>query len=266
MIHQGFDGGMSVTSSPALTRLFKSFARERPPVQRLLPPWSLTEVLKVLAKPPFEPLSKASLKHLTMKTVFLLAIASGRRRSAIHALSSAEGHIRWEPSGVRLLPKPGFVAKNQDALSGGLDIVLRAISEVSSVAEDKVWCPVRALKYYVRETEELRHDSQLFIITREPFNPASKSTISRWIVDTILKAGPSVLSKELAPGATPRAHDTRSVSASWALFQGVKLSEIQRAASWASANTFINCYLRDVPAAEGSFSVAALGGAAAAAR
>ena len=36
-----------------------------------------------------------------------------------------------------------------------------------------------------------------------------------------------------------RAHDTRSVSSSWALFNGASLKDIQQAAYWSSPNTFI---------------------------
>ena len=39
-----------------------------------------------------------------------------------------------------------------------------------------------------------------------------------------------------------RAHDTRSVSSSWALFNGASLKDIQQAAYWSSPNTFISCY------------------------
>ena len=201
-----------------------------------------------------------------MKTVFLLAIASGQRWSALLALTTAPGHIRWEPSGVRLVPRAGFIAKNQLALANGVEIIIRALSDFSSVHEDKYWCPVRALKWYVKRTEPLRGSDQLFLISREPHTPASRDSISRWVVDTIQAAGPSVLSDDLAAGARPRAHDTRGVSASWALFQGVALEEIQRAASWASSNTFISCYLRDVLAGEGSFSGASIAAAAPAAR
>ena len=83
--------------------------------------------------------------------------------------------------------------------------------------EDKVWCPVRALKYYWHRTQSKRSGDQLFVITKEPFSPASRDTISKWIVAAIQAAG----SEALAPGMAPHAHDTRSVSTSWALFSGV---------------------------------------------
>ena len=55
-----------------------------------------------------------------------------------------------------------------------------------------------------------------------------------------------------------RAHDTRSVSSSWALFNGASLKDIQQTAYWSSPNTFISCYLKDVLAAEASFASSVL--------
>ena len=205
-------------------------------------------------------MGSSSLHHLTVKTIFLMAIASGQRRSALHSLCLTPGHIRWERRGVRLIPKASFIAKNQTASSGPVEIFLCPLSDHSSIVEDKVWCPVRALKWYVDRTKSCRNHEQLFLISREPFAPASRDTLSRWIVEAIQAAGPEALA---AGGRPPHAHDTRSVSTSWALFQGVFLDDILRAAYWRSPNTFISCYLKDVPAGEESFAVAPLVAAAA---
>ena len=51
----------------------------------VLPLWDLDMILEALSKPPYVPLGEASLKHLTLKTVFLLAMASARGRSEIQA-------------------------------------------------------------------------------------------------------------------------------------------------------------------------------------
>ena len=55
-----------------------------------------------------------------------------------------------------------------------------------------------------------------------------------------------------------RAHDNRSVSASWALFFGAPMLDIQRAAYWANPNTFISCYLKDVLVGEATFAKSVL--------
>ena len=108
--HRGFQDGSSISESSILSRLCRSFFLKRPPVKTLLPAWSLPVVSRALSEAPFEPLHKASLHCLAIKTAFLVAIASGHRVSTIHALSIELGHIRWEPAGVRLIPRPDFIA------------------------------------------------------------------------------------------------------------------------------------------------------------
>ena len=112
-------------------------------------------VLRALAKAPFEPLHKVSLHCLAIKT-FLVAIASGHRISTLHALSIETGHVRWEPAGVRLVPSPDFIAKNQSPSSQSVEIFLPSMLSFSSVEADKVWCPVRALKWYLDRTKAKR--------------------------------------------------------------------------------------------------------------
>ena len=129
----------------------------RPPKRTLVPSWSLPAVLRALVKPPFEPMAQASFHHLTVKTVFLVAIASGQRRSTLHALTLEPGHVRWESAGVRLIPRAGFLAKNQTVSSKeAVQIFLPSLSSHSSVMQDKLWGPVRALKWYVDRSSSLR--------------------------------------------------------------------------------------------------------------
>ena len=253
-VHRGFSDGSGVSNSPFLTHLLKSFFLKRPANRRLTPAWGLPLVLDALAKPPFEPLCKASLHHLSIKTAFLIAIASGQRRSSIHALSNAPGHIRWERHGVRLIPKPSFIAKNQTDSSGAIEVFLSPLSEFSSVKEDKVWCPVRALKWYLDRTKVFRKNDQLFLISRQPYSPASRETISRWLVEAIQAAGPEALLSE----NPPKAHETRSISTSWALFQGIPLEDIMKAAFWRSPTSFTSFYLKDVPSGDVRFASSVL--------
>ena len=211
--HRGFCDGSSVTNSQFLTRLMKSFFLKIPPSKTLLPAWSLPAVLKVLASAPFEPLHKASLRLLTLKMAFLVAIASGHRVSSLQALCVDPGHLRWEASGVRLIPRPGFIAKNQSMTSGSVEIFLPAFSTLSSVEEDKVWCPVRALKWYVERTKSRRTSSSLFVATIAPHKGVATSTIANWLVECIKMAGADAILADRV-----QAHDTRAVSSSWAPF------------------------------------------------
>ena len=66
--------GLNISKDENLTRLLDNFHRDKPKGRRGVPSWNLSLVLHQLTKAPFEPLRKASLKQLTFKTVFLLAL------------------------------------------------------------------------------------------------------------------------------------------------------------------------------------------------
>ena len=76
---------INISKDENLTRLLDSFHRDRPKHRKGIPSWNLSLVLHYLTKAPLEPIKEASLKHLTFKTAFLLALGSGKRRSEIHA-------------------------------------------------------------------------------------------------------------------------------------------------------------------------------------
>ena len=105
--------GQHIAHNEDLHRLLSSFHRNRPKCSRNLPKWNLSVVLNELTKAPFEPMKDTDLKHCTLKTAFLLALASGKRRSEIHAWVANkvfnQGH--WEK--VSLFPSSDFIAKNQ---------------------------------------------------------------------------------------------------------------------------------------------------------
>ena len=73
---------------------------QRPRITPVLPQWDLGIVLEALSKPPYEPLWKASLKHLTLKTVLLLAMALAGRSSELQALVFDPKYIQFKPKGA----------------------------------------------------------------------------------------------------------------------------------------------------------------------
>ena len=92
-IHSGFEGGVSVSSHPVLSALLKGIYVDRAQIRTLRPTWDLPKVLEHLSKFPFEPLWKASLRNLSIKTAFLVQLASGGRGSWMHACKVDEGHL-----------------------------------------------------------------------------------------------------------------------------------------------------------------------------
>ena len=96
-----------------------------------------------------------------------------------------------------------FLAENQGVSSPVVDIFLPKISCISAVEDDKLWCPVRALKWYVNRTEKCRTFSSLFVATVTPFGAVSLTTLSKWLFECIKMAGPEAIFADKV-----RAHDT----------------------------------------------------------
>ena len=75
--------------------MIMSMELHRPRLTPVLPQWNLGIVLEALSKSPCEPLREASLKHLTLKTVVLLAMASAGKCSEIQALVFDPQYIQF---------------------------------------------------------------------------------------------------------------------------------------------------------------------------
>ena len=118
-----------------LHRLLSSFHRDRPKSSRNLPKWNLSVVLNELTKAPFEPMKDTDLKHLTLKTAFLLALASGKRRSEIHAwvANKVSNLGQWEK--VTLFPSSDFIAKNQLAREGSQSVSPVTIPALTTIVD-----------------------------------------------------------------------------------------------------------------------------------
>ena len=243
---------VNVSKDDNLTRLLESFHRDRPKGRRGIPSWNLSLVLHQLTKAPFEPLREASLNHLTFKTVFLLALGSGKRRSEIHAWQHKNIRHQSDWSKVSLFPSPSFLSKNQLAKEGPESIVPVVIPALAptldkSLKSDRSLCPVRALRYYLDRTSDLRqHKELVFVSFKRGFDKdISPATISSWIKQTV------ILCYELSDHQAHtlhqvKAHDVRAFAASKAFQSGVSLEQILSACHWKSHNTFTQFYLKDV--------------------
>ena len=148
---------LNISKDENLTRLLDRFHRDRPKGRRGIPSWNLSLVLHQLTKAPFEPIKEASLKYLTFKTVFLLALGSGKHRSEIHAWQHRNIRHQSDWSKVSLYPSPSFLSKNQLAKEGPecvAPVVIPAPAPTldRSLKSDSSLCPVRALRYYLDRT------------------------------------------------------------------------------------------------------------------
>ena len=243
---------LDISKDNNLTRLLESFHRDRPKGRRGIPSWNLSLVLHQLTKAPFEPLKGASLKHLTFKTVFLLALGSGKRRSEIHAWQHKNIRHQSDWSKVSLFPSPSFLSKNQlakEGLNSVAPVVIPALAPTldKSLKSDRSLCPIRALRYYLDRTSDIRHAKELvFVSFKKGFDKdITPATISSWIKQTV------ILCYELSDHQDHtlhqvKAHDVRAFAASKAFQSGMSLEQILSACHWKSHNTFTQFYLKDV--------------------
>lgn len=237
----------------AISDLISCLALKRPKVTRTLPGWDLGLVLEHLKGKPYEPLGEADLKHVTLKTAFLLAMASGARRSELHALMYDEPYCRVEEDGSKVILyfAPGFLRKNQSPFSSDTPLKIQALPPDDSTS-GAILCPVRALRYYRRATAApgtRKGRQRLFIPFKDNNNQReiSPMSISRWICSVIVEAHKEKgEEEELRQDLGVRAHEVRAVATSLVNLQGASMAEIMQAGRWASGGTFTRHYLRDL--------------------
>ena len=231
----------SLSSDPVIRDLLRSFRLSS--AERVLrpPAWDLSKVLTYLVSPAFEPLSQASFRALTLKILFLLALATAKRVGELQALSSivtfvgGDACLSYIPQFVaksesltRSIPR-SFLVKSLAYFAAGLDI-------------DLFLCPVRALRLYLLRARSLspcRH--RLFVSPRRHSCAMSKNAVSFFLREVISAAGaarPHV--------GSLRAHEVRSVSTSVAFHRHWSVSSVLESATWASSSVFSYFYLRDI--------------------
>ena len=246
-------GRDDIPESGEISSMMRSFGLERPPKRKLLPNWNLSIVLKALLKPPFEPIATCSLRYLTWKTTFLVALASGRRRSEIHALCFDSDHFKQnqDQTILKLYPDPNFVPKNQAANTIASPIRIPALTNVHHEEPDRLLCPVRALLQYRKVTldPKVRRGRRKLFISYKPAKDSeiAKPTISSWVCKTVKYAYEFTGAKpEVLETLRISAHEVRALSASWSVMSASNLDSVMEACTWRGKNTFTDFYLRDM--------------------
>ena len=135
------------------------------------------------------------------------------------------------------------MAKNQLASDGPVVILALKPHLDSSLTQDRSLCPVRALKYYLDRTKDLRKNKNLlFVAIREGFTrDISRATISFWLKQTILLSDSE--SQQLYQ---VKAHDVCSMVASLAFKGGVSLNEILEAC-FLEVSQYLHQFLSEGP-------------------
>ena len=102
-----------ISSSSVIHDLLRSFKVEAPCRAVRPPSWDLEAVLRFLRSTIFEPLASSSLRDLTRKTLFLVALATAKRVGEIQALSCV---VSFSSSSAGLSYVSEFLAKTETAV------------------------------------------------------------------------------------------------------------------------------------------------------
>ena len=234
-----------------INSLLRSIKINQPIVDHQIPKWNLNLVLNSLTREPYEPMTSASLKHISWKTAFLVAFATAARIGELKAIDSKQVSHNASWSTVTLQTHPLFVAKNQDlALDNSpRSFTIPALYDFAGPdLPDRLLCPVRSLRYYLHKTKPLRtkHKRALFI----SFDPKHQgeittNTLANWVKNVIKHAYDSSDEEQQDLGRVT-AHEVRALSASVCFRKNLSIQAINKACYWRGHSTFTNYYLRDI--------------------
>ncbi len=154
-----------------------------------------------------------------------------KRVGELHALSINPACIRFTHnfSKVTLRPNPAFVPKVIKLGFSCMEIEIHAfhppLSESPGIGDLQHLCSIRALRIYLEKTQGFRWSENLFVCFANPkkSQALSKQQISHWIVEAI-KLAYSVKG-QILPGNL-RAHSTRGMTVSWAVFKGISMEDV----------------------------------------
>ena len=167
------------------------------------------------------------------------------RVSELQAISSK---ISFKKGDVILTYLEEFVAKTE-SVSNPLprEFVIRSLSDfVCKDDEERLLCPVRALKFYFKRTRALElRPRNLFLSPRDTTRPLSKNGLSYLLRETIVRAHSSLEERHYGP-LKVKAHSIRAVATSFNFWKNRSLQDVLNAATWRTASVFAKFYLRDV--------------------
>ena len=250
----GYDPGQD----DFLTQLLKSFSVQRPVKDKSVIKWDLKLVLHYLKHGRLRLSANLSPRDITLKMVFLLALASGKRRGELHALEPTLYQVGKFWSAVKLKPRPDFLGKTHFTTSGAgtfQELIIPALSSRQQPDPDEVaLCPVHTLRAYKATSDKYRAPAQKrliisFVQNRDTdISAQSVSNYLKWLVTQAYQE--SAEDEQVSSQFKMTPHDLRGVATSLKALTQVSMQELLAAGTWASMDTFLNCYIKQFSRSE----------------
>ena len=213
---------------PLVARFMKGAFEEKPVFkwETKLPKWDANSVISFLET--WQPNNQLTLKEVSYKLTFLLAILTGQRCQSLSLIKL--NNLIFQEEKVTILFTDLLKHSRRKAQQAPIDIL---------GFHDESLCVIRLLRIYIQLTKDLRGSEQRLLISfRKPYKAIGPETISRWIKHVLKASGINVNIK---------AHQTRGISTSLAKAAGIPIGEIMKAAGWAQQTTFnkfYKCYIK----------------------
>ena len=229
--------GEDLSCCPILNQLMQSFKRSQPLPSKRLPNWDFSVVFQHLLSVDS---SVCDLKTLTYKTVFLITLASGDRRSAVSALSRSRVRETEDaiilPYNDSFVPKSFFMRRNTTKIR---ELVLPFIRDRSRRSA----CPAETVKVYLNRTDDYRSQScDALFLKHSNFTAANAQSISYYVKECIAKA----YEEANLPVVTGRAHDVRKVAAALRSIANPSLNDVLCSGDWSSPTTYFKHYFFNI--------------------
>ena len=225
-----------------LKDLIRSFEIERP-LRPVGPPyWDLVKLLYRLRGSFSEPLHCKPLKVVMMKTLFLLSLATAKRVGELQAISC---RVAFQGPDISLSYLLNFVTKTESERNPlPQSFLVKSLVEfVGDLLEERLLCPVRAVRTYLDATSSLApRPRSLFVSPRCPSRSLSKNALSYFLHQVISTAG----AIQGDQSCLPRAHSIRGVATCTAFLHNWSVSKVLEVATWRSKPVFAYFYLRDI--------------------
>ena len=240
----------AISTSSVIRDLIRSFCIARPRTSLAPPSWDVEAVLRSLRESPYEPLETCEFRALSIKTLFLVALATAKRVGELQALS-----FRVARAGQDLILSylPEFDAKTESSDNPiPRSFPLKSLGDfVGDLEDEMLLCPVRALNTYLRRTSDIPgRPRALFVSPRNARRPLSKNALS-FLIRSLIRSAGALGADE---GPAPRAHSVRAVATSIAFAKNVPVSRVLEAGTWRSNTVFASFYLRDMANSIGGIS------------
>ena len=170
---------------------------------------------------------------ITMKCMFLLALALGNRISEFHSLLRGSRFIKFSRNykAVSIIPNASFLAKNEGPAFRRN--TMKLVAMFNRDGSPHSLCPVNNLRLYLNVTSQCR--SNKLFVNPTTFIPCNKGRIVFYIRKLI---------RISQPNAYARFHDLRKLSSWKAFWSKMSWSNIRARGFWKTNFTLSKHYLK----------------------